>query len=214
MLNTQVTLKNILLDNVISVFIEAMKKISLEFPRSVIRVGYTETLKNPADYMTKLFTNRSLIVNSNLYIFGDPNTKTVEDLEMDTIARCSKGELEFLGIPDRFLKKVSEDKCFRCLEPTCALVGLVKTCTRENREAMEDKEELEEALKNEPSPNIENIGRSKLRTWNLNIKKRFQIASAECLIDSACKCKFDLTLSKGDYNAALAKHYLLNQLLT
>ena len=99
----------------------------------MIRVGYTETLKNPADYMTKLFTNLSLIVNSNLYRFGDPNMKTVEDLEMDTIARCSKGELEFLGIPDRFLKKVSEDKCFRCLAPTCALVGLVKTRARGNR---------------------------------------------------------------------------------
>ena len=71
--------------------------------------------------------------------------KTVEDLEMDTIARCSKGELEFLGIPDRFLKKVSEDKWFRFLKPTCALVGLVKTRARGNREAMEDKEELEEA---------------------------------------------------------------------
>ena len=46
----------------------------------MIRVGYTETLKNPADYMTKLFTNPSMIVNSNLYRFGDPNMKTVEDL--------------------------------------------------------------------------------------------------------------------------------------
>ena len=52
-----------------------MKKISLEFPRSLIRVGYTETLKNPADYMTKLFTNPSLIINSNLYRFGDPNMR-------------------------------------------------------------------------------------------------------------------------------------------
>ena len=145
MLNPQVALKNTLLDNGINGFIEEMKKISLEFPRSLIRVGYTEPLKNPADYMTKLFTNPSLIVNSNLYRFGDPNMRTVEDLEMDTIARCSKGELEFLGIPDRFLKKVSEDKCFSCLEPTCALVGLVKTRARGNREAMEDKEELEEA---------------------------------------------------------------------
>ena len=64
MLNPPVTLKSTLLDNGINGFIEEMKKISLEFPRSVIRVGYTETLKNPADYMTKLFTNSSLIVTS------------------------------------------------------------------------------------------------------------------------------------------------------
>ena len=47
----------------------------------------------------------------------------------------------------------------------------------------------------------------------MNIKKKFQITSGECLIDPTYKCKSDLTLSKGDYNAALAKHYLLNQLL-
>ena len=170
MLNPQVALKNTLLDNAINGFIEEMKKISLEFPKSLIRIGYTETLKNPADYMTKLFTNPSLIINSNLYRFGDPNMRTVDDLEIDTIARCSKGELEFLGIPDRFLKKVSEDKCFSCLEPTCALVRLVRTRARGNREAMEDKKELEEATKIEATPNIENIGVSKLRTWNLNIK--------------------------------------------
>ena len=78
---------------------------------------------------------------------------------------------------------------------------------------MEDREESEEASKIEASPNIENIGGSKLRTWNLNIKKKFQITSGECLIDPTYKCKSDFTLSKDDYNAALAKHYLLNQLL-
>ena len=92
MLNPKVTLKNTLLDNGINGFIEVMKNISLEFPKYVMRVGYTGTLKNPPDYMTKLFTNPSLIVNSNLYRFGDPNMKKVEDLEMDTIAKCSKGE--------------------------------------------------------------------------------------------------------------------------
>merc|ERR1712215_599224 len=55
MINPQVTLKNTLLDNGINGFIEAIKKISLEFPESIIQVGYTETLRNPADYMTKLF---------------------------------------------------------------------------------------------------------------------------------------------------------------
>ena len=100
--------------------------------------------------------------------------RTVDDLEIDTIRSCSKGELEFLGIPDRFLK-VSEDKCFSCLEPTCALVRLVRTRARGNREAMEDKKESEEAAKIEATPNTENIGVSKLRTWNLNIKKGFKL---------------------------------------
>ena len=39
MINPQVTLKNTLLDNGINGFIEEIKKISLEFPKSVIRVG-------------------------------------------------------------------------------------------------------------------------------------------------------------------------------
>ena len=47
----------------------------------------------------------------------------------------------------------------------------------------------------------------------MNIKKKFQIVSGGCLIDSAYKCKSDLTLSKSEYDAALAKHYLLTQLL-
>ena len=53
MMNPQVTLKNTLLDNGINGLIEEIKKISLEFPKSVIRVGYTGALKKSADYMTK-----------------------------------------------------------------------------------------------------------------------------------------------------------------
>ena len=52
MMNPQITFKDTLLDNGVNGFIEAIKKISLEFPKSVVRVGYTETLKNPADYLT------------------------------------------------------------------------------------------------------------------------------------------------------------------
>ena len=78
---------------------------------------------------------------------------------------------------------------------------------------MEDKEELEEASKDESTPKVEGIGKSRLQTWNLNIKKKFQVVSGGCLIDSAYKCKSDLTLSKSEYDAALAKHYLLTQLL-
>ena len=72
MMNPQITLKNTLLDNGINGFIEAITKISLEFPKSIIQVGYTETSRNPADYMTKLFQNPCAIINSNLYRFGDP----------------------------------------------------------------------------------------------------------------------------------------------
>ena len=46
MMNPQISLKNTLLDNGINGFIEAITKISLEFPRSIIQ-----------DYMTKLFQN-------------------------------------------------------------------------------------------------------------------------------------------------------------
>ena len=110
--------------------------------------------------MTKLFSNPSFIINSNLNRFGDPNMRTVDDLE-----------------------------------------------------ATEDKKESEEAAKIEATPNTEDIGVSKLRTWNLNIKKRFQITNGECLIDSTYKCKSDLTVDRNDYNATLSKHYMLDQLL-
>ena len=57
--------------------------------------------------MTKLFQDPCTIINSNLYRFGDPEMRTVEDLGKDTIAKCSEGKMEFLGIPERFLKKVT-----------------------------------------------------------------------------------------------------------
>ena len=91
--------------------------------------------------------------------------RTVEDLGKDTIAKCSGGMMEFLGIPERFLKKVTEEKFFRCFEPTCALVRLVKTRARGNREAREDKEELEEATKDRSNPKVESHKKSKLQTW-------------------------------------------------
>ena len=78
---------------------------------------------------------------------------------------------------------------------------------------MEDKEELEEASKDGSNPKVENNRKSKLQTWNLNIKKKFQVTSGGCLIDSAYKCQSDRTLSRSEYDAALSKHYLLTQLL-
>ena len=63
-----------------------------------------------------------------------------------------------------------------------SVLRLVRIEARGNRESMEDKKESEEVAKIEATPNTENIGLSKLRTWNLNIKKRFQITNGECLI--------------------------------
>ena len=127
MLNPQVALKNTLLDNAVNGFVEELKKISLEFPRSMIKIGYTESLKNPADFMTKLFSDPCKIINSQLYRFGDPGMKTINDLDVDTIGTCAKGEFQFLGIPDRFLKRTSEGKYYNCMETSCALISLVKT---------------------------------------------------------------------------------------
>ena len=214
MLNPQAALKNTLLDNAVNGFVEELKKISLEFPRSMIKIGYTESLKNPGDIMTKLFSDPSQIINSKLYRFGDPRMKTIDDLDIDTIGTCAKGEFQFLGIPDRFLKKTSEDKCYNCMESTCALIGLVRTRARGNRETLEDKRELEEAAKAKETPILVSTGLSKMKTWNLSVKKRFQINSGECLIDPTYKYKSNLTLDKDEYNAALSKHYLLSQLLS
>ena len=62
--------------------------------------------------MTKLFSDPCKIINSQLYRFVAPRMKTINDLDADTIGTCTKGEFQFLGIPDRFLKRTSEDKCY------------------------------------------------------------------------------------------------------
>ena len=36
----------------------------------------------------------------------------VSNLETDTVARAPKGVFEFIGIPERFLRSIEEDKCF------------------------------------------------------------------------------------------------------
>ena len=213
MLNPQVALKNTLLDNATNGFVEELKKIALEFPKSMIKIGYTESLKNPADFMNKLFCDPCKIINSQLYRVGDPKMKTTDDLDADTIGTCMKGEFQFLGIPERFLKNTSEDKCYNCMETSCALINLVTTRARGNRESLEDKKELEEAAKAENTPVLESTGLSKMKTWNLSIKRRFQINNGECLIDPNYKYKSDLVLNREEYEIALSKHHLLNQLL-
>ena len=61
--------------------------------------------------MTKLFPNPCMIINSNLYRFGDPEMRTVEDLEKDTIAiflRLRKMETEPAQIVQKQEPRVSE----------------------------------------------------------------------------------------------------------
>ena len=57
----------------------------------------------------------------------------VHNLEKDIVARFSEGKMEFLGIPVRFLKKVVDEKCFRCMETTRVIVKLVKTRAQGDR---------------------------------------------------------------------------------
>ena len=52
-----------------------------------------------------------------------------------------------------------------------------------------------------------------MKTWNLSVKRKFQINNGECLIDPNYKYKSNLILDKDEYNTALSKHYLLSQLL-
>ena len=99
------------------------------------------------------------------------------------------------------------------MEPSCALVRLVKTRARGNREEKEDEEELKEVLEGDSDPKVESLKRPKLQSWALSIKKKFQVTSGGCLIDSSYKCKSDLILGRREYEVALARHYLLPQLL-
>ena len=62
--------------------------------------------------MTKLFRDPCAIINSSLYRFGDENMGKVSNLETDTVARAPKGVFEFIGIPERFLRRIEQDKCF------------------------------------------------------------------------------------------------------
>ena len=71
----------------------------------------------------------------------------MSNLERDTVARVSKGVFEFIGIPERFLRKVEDDKCFKCSSSECAMV---------NWYTPEDKEEkLRERTKKKKERRIE-----------------------------------------------------------
>ena len=127
MMNNIIPVKSTLLENGIQGFVETLTKITLECQHSQVMVGYTPGERNSADFMTKLFRN------SDLYLFGDTDMGKVSNLERDTVTRVSKGVFEFIGIFERFLRKVEDDKCFKCSISECAMVKLVQT-RRQGRE--------------------------------------------------------------------------------
>ena len=81
------------------------------------------------------------------------------------------------------------------------------------REEKDDEEELKGTTKSDSGTKDESHKRSKLQMWGLIIKRKFQLTSGKCLIDPSYKCKSSLTLGRKEYEIALAKHYLLPQLL-
>ena len=99
------------------------------------------------------------------------------------------------------------------METSCALINLVRTRARGNRESMEDKRKLEETAKAKKIPILESTEITKIKSWNLSVKRRFQINNGECLIDPNYKYKSSLVLDSNEYKTALSKHYLLNQFL-
>ena len=168
MLNSRIAIKSTLLENGIQSFIETLTKITLEFRNSEIMVGYCQGEKNSADMMTKLFNDSCTINNSNLYHFGDENMGKAKNLEADTVARASKGLFEFIGIPERFLRRIEEDKCFRCTNEECAMIKLVQTRRQEKEIEKQDQEETEEKGKLNES--------TKIQKWILGVKRKFQVS--------------------------------------
>ena len=86
------------------------------------------------------------------------------------------------------------------METSCALINLVRTRARGNRESMEDKRELEE------DSHLRKPGLTKIKSWNLSVKRRFQINDGECLIDPNYKYKSNLILDSNEYKTALSNH--------
>ena len=81
----------------------------------------------------------------------------VSNLETDTVARASKGVFEFIGIPERFLRRIEEDKC--------AMVKLVQTRRQEKEVEKQDQEETEEKRE------LQEL--TKTQKWLLGVKRKF-----------------------------------------
>merc|ERR1712055_830685 len=101
MLNSQISIKSTLMENAIKSYLDTLMKITIEFKRSKILIGYCQRENNPADLMTKVFKNPCSIKNSEFYRHGDSNLKTIKDLETDTVAEVEGGVFTFLGIPGK-----------------------------------------------------------------------------------------------------------------
>ena len=86
MLNSQISIKSTLMESAIKSYLATLMKITIEFKRSKILIGYCQSENNPADLMTKVFKNPCSIINSEFYRHGDSNPKTIKDLETDTVA--------------------------------------------------------------------------------------------------------------------------------
>ena len=141
--------------------------------------------------MTKLFKDPCAIINSSLYSFGDENMGEASNLEADTVARASKGLFEFIGIPERFLRRIEEDKCFWCTNEECAMIKLVQTRRQEKEMEKPDQEEAEEKGKSYESTNVQK--------WIFGVKRKFQVGGRRCLVDQNYTCMTRIILSEDEY---------------
>ena len=128
-------------------------KITIEFKKSKILIGYCQSENNQADLMTKVFKNPCSIINSEFYRHGDSNLKTIKDLETDTVAEVEGGVFTFLGIPERFLVG-KQERCLHCAEEECPLVQIVQTRRQEKEKESQD---LEEKKGTKKGPKLSNL---------------------------------------------------------
>ena len=162
-------------------------KISVEFRKSKILIGYCQSENNPADLMTKVFRDPCSIINSSFYRHGDGNLKTIKDLEKDTVAKVKGGEFTFLGIPERFLVGKQERYRHR-VEEECPLVQIVQTRRSEKEKESQDMEEKKETKK---GPKLSN-----LQMWNIRVKRKFMLGPGQSLVDQNYTYQLKMVLSR------------------
>ena len=108
MLNPVLDLKNMLINNAVQAFKEGVSRISVQFPNANIMVGHLSGTDNPADGMTKLFKDPIAIINSRLYREGPTKFGSMETLREDVVVTCANDEIQFLGLPAKFLAEDSK----------------------------------------------------------------------------------------------------------
>ena len=94
-----------------------------------------------------------------------------KNLEADTVARAYKVLFEFIGIPEGFLRRIEEDKCFRCTNEEFAMIKLVQSRRQEKEIEKQDQEETEEKGKSHKS--------TKTQKWILGVKRKFQVSGED-----------------------------------